>query len=99
MTETQERGNKILAYFMKVEWSPELNYHEDWNRLMPVWKALWEEHKWGAKAPYLDEWGNITKLNGIESAILRSDINESWGYITGFINKYILTEEEYQKFK
>jgi hypothetical protein len=69
------------------------------NELMPVWKALWEEHAWGLRAPYLDEWGSVTKLNGIESAILRSDIKDTWGYITGFINKYILTEEEYQKFK
>ena len=99
MTETQEKGNKILAYFMKVQYSPELNYHEDWNKLMPVWKALWEEHAWGLRAPYLDEWGNITRINGIESAILRSDLKETWGLITGFINKYILTEEEYQKFK
>ena len=65
---------------------------------MPVWKALWEEHAWGLRAPYLDEWGSVTKLNGIESAILRSDLKDTWGYITGFINKYILTEEEYQKF-
>ena len=99
MIETQEKGNKILAYFMKVQYSTELNYHEDWNKLMPVWKALWEEHAWGLRAPYLDEWGSVTKLNGIESAILRSDIKDTWGYITGFINKYILTEEEYQKFK
>ena len=31
--------------------------------------------------------------------IKKSDIKDTWGYITGFINKYILTEEEYQKFK
>ena len=99
MTETQEKGNKILAYFMKVQYSSELNYHEDWNKLMPVWSAFKKEHAWGLRAPYLDEWGNITRINGIESAILRSDLKETWGLITGFINKYILTEEEYQKFK
>ena len=99
MTETQEKGNRILAHFMKVEWSSELNYHEDWNKLMPVWLALQKEHAWGAKAPYLDEWGNIARINGIEGSILRADLKEAWSLITGFINKYILTEEEYQKYK
>jgi len=99
MTEIQEKGNKILAHFMKVDWSPELNYHEDWNKLMVVWNAFKKEHSWGLRAPYLDEWGNITKINGIEGAILRADIKETCSLITGFINKYILTEEEYLNFK
>lgn len=99
MTETQEKGNKILAHFMKVEWSKELNYHEDWNKLMPVWVAFKKEHSWGLRAPYLDEWGSPTRINGIEGAILRADIGETWNLITGFINKYILTEEEYLNFK
>jgi len=98
MTEIQEKGNKILAHFMKVDWSPELNYHEDWNKLMAVWNDFKKEHSRGLRVPYLDEWG-ITKINGIEGSILRADIKETWGLITGFINKYILTEEEYLNFK
>lgn len=66
---------------------------------MPVWVSFKKEHSWSLRAPYLDEWGSPTRTNGIEGAILRGDIKETWNLITGFINKYILTEEEYLQFK
>lgn len=97
MTDIQEKGNKILAHFMGIEYSSDLNYHEDWNKIMPLWKKLYEDVNW--KYHPVDEHGNRVRLNGIESAILRQDIKESWSLITGLINKHILTEEEYLKFK
>lgn len=97
MSEVEEKGNRILAYFMGVEYSTDLNYHEDWNKLMPLWRKLYEDVKW--KYHPVDEHGNRVRLNSIENAILVVDIRQAWGLITGLINKHILTEEEYLKFK
>ncbi len=83
-----ERGNKILAYFMQVEYNSELNYHEDWNKLMMVWKKL-------LYGKNMKERNHIDKIS---NTILEVNITETWGLIVGYINKYILTEEEYLKF-
>jgi len=89
MTIVEEKGNKILAYFMKVEWTEELNYHEDWNKLMQVW----------IKLPVTTVKGTIVGIDNIINTILKGDVRKSWGVIVGYINKNILTEEEYLKFK
>ncbi len=85
----EEKGNRILAHFMKVEYSNELNYHEDWNKLMSVWTSL--------PVKYQDN-GNRVSMDYIINSILSGDIRNTWSVITGYINKYVLTEEEYLKF-
>lgn len=84
------RGNKIIAYFMKVEYSSDLNYHEDWNKLINVWVKLPTTY---------DKDNNLVKVDGIRLSILSGDIESAWSRITGFINKYILTDKEYLHFK
>lgn len=40
MTNIEESGNRIIAHFMGVEFTDDLNYHSDWNKLMSVWVKL-----------------------------------------------------------
>ena len=86
----EEKGNRILAYFMKVEYSKELNYHEDWNKLMSVWTNLPTTYH---------ENGDRVNMDYIINNILSGDVRHTWSVITGYVNKYVLKEEEYLKFK
>lgn len=80
-----EVGNRILAHFMKLEYSNELNYHEDFNKLLAVYKAL----------PVIGDY----RFGAIISSILDNDINEAWSKIVGYVNKYVLTQEEHLRFQ
>lgn len=80
-----ESGNKIIGHYMDND--SYVDYSIDWNLLLEVWKKLSNE--------YFKKY----KLDYIEHAILSVDLRRSWSLITGFINKHILTEEEYRRFK
>ena len=101
----EDKGNRILAHFMGVEWTPELNYHKDWNSLLSVWVKLRDyQNKTPIHVTITDNYvivreNRILDSHGIIQSIVNNDIRTTWSLITGRINKHILTEEEYLKFK
>ncbi len=76
-----ERGNLIISEFMDVVHTNDMNYHEDWNKLIPVWIKLPTTY---------DMNNNQIRMDYIINTILKGDVKESWMVIVGYLNKYIV---------